>query len=147
MPSEYVLRQRIEQAVKDAERANANRDTLAYNRAKAKYDAADKWLTQLESERNDKALAELEAKARRRLRSGGPVFTNARVLPHALIMQSGIPLEALAARGWEVMPGGMRKMDSVNPLSGEQRREVDRDDATSKPDGEHADEGTGDECA
>lgn len=147
MPSEYVLRQRIEQAVKDAERANANRDIVAYNRAVAKYQAADKWLTQLEQERNAKALAELEAKARRRLRSGGPAYTNARVLSHAVIVQSGIPIEVLAARGWEVIPGGMRKMDSVNPLSGEQGREVDRDDATSKPHGEHADKGTGDECA
>ena len=138
MASEYVLRLRIEEAVKAAERANKNRDIVAYDRAKAKYEAASSWLTRLENERPEKACCELEARARRGL------------LPHAQIVKSGIPLDVLGARGWAAVPGGMRKpaqMDSVNDSAGPQAREEDRDDATANADGEHAKYGPGDECA
>lgn len=135
MTSEYVLRVRIEEAVRDADRANKNRDGVAYDRARARYEAASKWLTKLETERNEKACCELEARAKRGL------------LPHAQIVKSGIPLEVLGARGWAAVPGGMRKMDSVNSSAGHQAREVDRDEHAADADGKHAEHGTGDECA
>ena len=138
MPSEAVLRMRIEQAAKDAERATRNRDATAYYAAVARYKAADKWLAQLEATRNDKAIAELEARAKNGM------------LSYAKIMAAGVPVQLMEARGWVNIgsQSGMRKMDSVNPSSGgEQPREVDRDDNADDAHGEHADQGTGDECA
>lgn len=139
MPSEAVLRMRIEQAAKDAERATRNRDETAYWAAVARYKAADKWLAQLEATRNNKAIAELEARADK---NG--------FLSYAKIMAVGVPVQLMEARGWVNLHGraGMRKEDSVNPSSGgEKPREVDRDDNASDADGEHASEQPGDESA
>lgn len=137
MPSEAVLRMRIEEAVREAERANKNRDQVAYDRAKAKYDAADKWLTQLEKTRNDKAILELEASAKNGM------------LSYAKITRVGVPIALMEARGWVNLgeQSGMRKMDSVHPSVSQEARQEDRDDAATDADGEHAEHGTGDECA
>lgn len=134
MPSEAVLRMRIEDAVREAERANANHDDQAYARAAQKYYAADAWLTKLEQERNMKAIEELEAKARNGVLSYGRIY------------KAGIPFQAMYARGWVDLPdkSGMRKSD--NPL-GAQASETQSHDDTTEPDRKDAEHSPGDERA
>jgi hypothetical protein len=134
MPTEAILRMRITDAVREADIANANRDQRAYDRAKAKYDLANEWLTRLEKKRNEQAICELEAKAR-----DGK-------LGYGRIQKAGVPFEVLRARGWVDIPGatGMRKVDKS---AGEQAGEVERHDDTAEPDRKDAEHDSGGECA
>jgi hypothetical protein len=137
MPSEAVLRMRIADAVREAERANANRDERAYNRARAKYEAADKWLTKLENERNERALLELESQARNGELSYGHV------------QRAGVPFEVLHARGWANMPdkAGLRRTGKPHTSAGKQAGEVKRHDDAAEPDRKDPEHDSGGECA
>lgn len=108
MPSEYTLRLRIEQAVKDAERANANHDGVAYERARLRYEAANEWLTKLEAERNARVVDELEARAEKQGH-----------LTYAACVRVGVPIELMKARGWEAVPQQpfMRKAKADGPAT------------------------------
>lgn len=92
MPSESILRMRITEAAKDAERALKNKDTVAYYKAASRYKQYDAQLRELEKARNDKAIAELEARAK-----NGE-------LSYVQVMRAGVPPEVLLARGWESLP-------------------------------------------
>lgn len=120
---------RIEDAVREAERANANRDERAYNRARHKYEQADAWLTKLEQERNMTAIEELEAKAR-----NGE-------LGYSTILRAGVPFEKLKARGWLDMPnkaGMWKPAQSDGQDASEQAGKVERNDDTADADREDA---------
>lgn len=101
MASEHVLQLRITQAAKDAERAIKNHDAAAYNKAVRAYEKNDALLRELEHARNDRAIAELEQSAKR--------IKNDRWLSFTAIEKSGVPVEVLQARGWELTDYGMRK--------------------------------------
>lgn len=119
MPSEYVLRLRMEEAVRDAHRANANRDPHAYNRAAAKYDAANAWLTKLEAERNEKVLRQLE----RRARNGE--------LTYRQCANAGVPESVLLARGWIADRGRLvfRKVKADGPATDDTSAAVSGEEA------------------
>lgn len=93
MATEHVLRLRIQNAAKAAQRANERQDQRAYEQAKAAYEAADAALRKLEDARNLQAIEELEMSAL-------PCRGGAR-LSYAKIVKSGVPVEVLQGRGWE----------------------------------------------
>lgn len=111
MASEVVLQQRIRNAQAAAQKAVANGDQLAYNRACAAYGVADKALKVLEAKRNAQAIHELEMKARPE--NGGAV------LAYSDIMAAGIPAQVLKARGWSDIPNrtGMWLPPKPKPLA------------------------------
>lgn len=101
MPSELILQFRITQAAKDAARAVQNHDQAAYAKARQRYQHYDLELQKLEKARNERAIAELVQSAKR--------IERTRWLSSAAIEKSGVPVEVLQDRGWELTEYGMRK--------------------------------------